>query len=73
MASTQAQRQDAYTAEGEYPAAAMRQALTGQTRDDSLDKLPTNHDYDGRAAALIHEYQTDQPSSNAVQPLSLSA
>jgi hypothetical protein len=65
MTSTQAQRPGGYTAEGEYPAAAMRQAFTGPTRDDSLDKLPTNHDYDGRALALIHEYQTDQPSSES--------
>jgi hypothetical protein len=65
MTSTQAQRPGAHTAEGEYPAAAMRQAFASPIRDDSLDKLPTNHDYDGRALALIHEYQTDQPSSNA--------
>jgi hypothetical protein len=39
--------------------------LDGLTRAPSPRQLPTNHDYDGEAAALIHEYQSDQPSTNA--------
>ena len=30
-----------------------------------MRQLPTNHDYDGEAAASIHEYQSDQPSTMA--------
>ena len=39
--------------------------LDGQIRAPSPRQLPTNHDYDGKAQALIHEYQSDQPSTNA--------
>jgi hypothetical protein len=39
--------------------------LYGRTRDPSPRQLPTNHDYDGEASALIHEYQSDQPSTKA--------
>jgi hypothetical protein len=39
--------------------------LYGLTRATSPRPLPTNHDYDGEAAALIHEYQSDPPSTNA--------
>jgi hypothetical protein len=39
--------------------------LDGLTRAPSPRQLPTNHDYDGEAAALIHEYQSDQPSTKA--------
>jgi hypothetical protein len=39
--------------------------LYGLTRASSPRPLPTNHDYDGEAAALIHEYQSDQPSTKA--------
>jgi hypothetical protein len=35
------------------------------TRATSPRPLPTNHDYDGEAQASIHEYQSDQPSTNA--------
>lgn len=37
----------------------------GPIRATSPRQLPTNHDYDGEAAALIHEYQSDQPSTMA--------
>ena len=39
--------------------------LHGRTRAPSPRQLPTNHDYDGGALASIHEYQSDQPSTNA--------
>ena len=39
--------------------------LDGRIRAPSPRQLPTNHDYDGEAQALIHEYQSDQPSTNA--------
>ena len=39
--------------------------LYGLTRAPSPRQLPTNHDYDGEAPALIHEYQSDQPSTKA--------
>ena len=39
--------------------------LYGRIRAASPRPLPTNHDYDGEASALIHEYQSDQPSTRA--------
>jgi hypothetical protein len=39
--------------------------LHGRTRAPSPRPLPTNHDYDGKASALIREYQSDQPSTRA--------
>ena len=39
--------------------------LYGRIRAPSPRKLPTNHDYDGEAAASIHGYQSDQPSTHA--------
>jgi hypothetical protein len=39
--------------------------LHGWTRDPSPRQLPTNHDHDGECAHSIHEYQSDQPSTNA--------
>jgi hypothetical protein len=39
--------------------------LDGPIRAPSPRQLPTNHDYDGEAPALIHEYQSDQPSTRA--------
>ena len=39
--------------------------LHGRTRDPSPRQLPTNHDHDGECLHLIHEYQSDQPSTTA--------
>jgi hypothetical protein len=39
--------------------------LCGRTRALSPRQLPTNHDHDGESLHLIHEYQSDQPSTTA--------